>query len=128
MDKYKDVDWNEINGDARGRMVLGERADETRGFYTDDDLRDKALFAARVGEPLHLEDIDNTLEAMQEFVGGYIETVTLEDGRVIVCNEEGVILGLPNNHGIAGNFFICEVNGDEFASVGFREIIRNGLA
>lgn len=86
------------------------------------------VIAARVGEPLHLEDIDNTLEAMQAFVGGYIETVTLEDGRVIVCNEEGVILGLPMNHGIAGDFFICEVNGDEFASIGFREIIRSGLA
>ena len=41
-------------------------------------------------------DIDNTLEALQAEVGGYIEAVTIADA-VIICNEEGRILGLPHN-------------------------------
>ena len=84
------------------------------------------IIAARVGEPLHLEDIDNTLEAMQEFVGGYIEAVTLPDGKVIICNEEGKLLGLPYNRGFEGDFFICEAKGDRFVSVGWQTINRLG--
>lgn len=84
------------------------------------------IIAARVGEPLHLEDIDNTLEAMQEFVGGYIEAVTLSDGKVIICNEEGKLLGLPYNRGFEGNFFICEAEGDELVSIGWQMINRMG--
>ena len=48
---------------------------------------------------------DNTLEAFQKAVGGYIETVTLASDLVIICNEEGRILGLPHN---------CEVCGVDF--------------
>ncbi len=44
-----------------------------------------------------LTDIDNTLEAFQKNVGGYIETVTLTEELVIVCNEEGRIQSLPYN-------------------------------
>lgn len=42
-------------------------------------------------------DIDNTLEALQEFVGGYIETVTITEKLVLICNEEGKIKNLPKN-------------------------------
>ena len=35
------------------------------------------------------EDIKNDLVALQEIVGGYIETVTLEDGVVAIVDEEG---------------------------------------
>lgn len=44
-----------------------------------------------------LIDIDNTLKALQAEVGGYIETVTITSDAVIICNEEGRILGLPYN-------------------------------
>ena len=44
-----------------------------------------------------LTDIDNTLEAFQKNVGGYIETVTLTEELMIVCNEEGRIQSLPYN-------------------------------
>ena len=63
--------------------------------------------------------IDNTLEDMQELVGGYIETVTYGH-YVIVCDEEGRIKGLPSNPAMpdmAGNVFIARVKGDEFASL-----------
>ena len=37
------------------------------------------------------------LEEMQEIVGGYIELVHLNDGRIIVVNEDGLNLNLPVN-------------------------------
>ena len=42
-----------------------------------------------------LIDIDNTLKALQTEVGGYIETVTIASDAVVICNEEGVLLGMP---------------------------------
>ncbi len=45
-------------------------------------------------------ELDNTLEAMQKFVGGHIECLTLHDSGseiTLVCNDEGKLLGLPLN-------------------------------
>lgn len=33
-------------------------------------------------------EVDNTLAALQQEVGGYIETVSIADDVVIICNEE----------------------------------------
>ena len=49
--------------------------------------------------PKELE-LDNTLEAMQKFVGGHIEFLTLYDSGlevILVCIDEGKLLGLPLN-------------------------------
>lgn len=60
-----------------------------------------------------LKTIDNTLEAMQAIVGGYIETVNLPGGGILVCNEEGFIKGLKPNCLVCGHkiyygtFFLC---------------------
>lgn len=47
-------------------------------------------------------EIDNTLEAKQHLVGGYIECVyPLNDNSVVfICNEEGKINGMPLNRNI----------------------------
>ena len=45
-------------------------------------------------------ELDNTLEAMQKFVGGLIKCITLSDTGsevTLVCNDEGKLLGLPLN-------------------------------
>lgn len=45
-------------------------------------------------------ELDNTLEAMQKFVGGLIECITLSDtgsAVTLVCNDEGKLLGLPQS-------------------------------
>ena len=45
-------------------------------------------------------ELDNTLEAMQKFVGGLIECIALSDTGsevTLVCNDEGKLLGLPLN-------------------------------
>lgn len=65
-------------------------------------------------EPL----FDNTLEAFQKAVDGYIETVTVSEDVVIICNEEGRLRGLPYNvGGFVGTVIVAGVKGDEFASL-----------
>lgn len=73
--------------------------------------------------------IQNTLEAKQAFVGGYIEAVyPFEDPVAIICNEEGKLNGLELNRAlydeqgniydvIAGLFLVCGVDDDEFVSL-----------
>tara|TARA_R100000322_G_C5278861_1_gene149154 strand:- start:15 stop:290 length:276 start_codon:yes stop_codon:yes gene_type:complete len=55
-------------------------------------------------ETIFIEDKQPSLEEMQEFVGGYIEVVTLPDFRQMVINEEGKLLNLPINM-VATNLF-----------------------
>jgi len=69
-----------------------------------------------------------TLEAMQDVVGGYIETVRLTDNLVLVCDEEGKLKDKPANRVLykdgrrpidvlVGDFFICRSVGEEFGSI-----------
>ena len=71
-------------------------------------------------------EIENTLEALQKAVGGYIETVRLRvDNAVMIVNEEGLLLGLPYNtiasgfagQSIVGTAIIVGVNGEEFTDI-----------
>ena len=74
--------------------------------------------------------IPNTLRALQEAVGGYIETVTLDNGAVLICNEEGKIRDMPYNfthrqmlgaiplqYPIFGTVIVCGIAEDEFDDV-----------
>ena len=72
-------------------------------------------------------EIENTLEAMQELVGGHIETVTLRDGLVLVCNEDGRNLGLPynctvNGFSFVGTIFAAGIDGENFGDVDYESI------
>lgn len=75
------------------------------------------------GKLANLEPLfDNTLEAFQKAVGGYIETVTIQDDLVLICNEEGRLLGLEPNvviNGIefVGPVIVAGVKGYEFSSI-----------
>lgn len=75
------------------------------------------------GKLAELEPLfDNTLEAFQKAVGGYIETVTLRDDLVVICNEEGRLLGLEPNvviNGIefVGPVIVAGVKKDNFSSI-----------
>lgn len=44
---------------------------------------------------IYWDDLPNTLEALQQAVGGYIEVVPLNEQLCVICNEEGKLLGLP---------------------------------
>lgn len=68
----------------------------------------------QVGKEPVLKSIPNTLEASQKLVGGYIEYVYLEDGYVLVCNEEALLKDRPawnrsTKFGgiVAGDFFVA---------------------
>ena len=65
------------------------------------------VIVKRPFEPVgRIREIDNTLKALQEIVGGYIETVTMTSDAVIICNEEGRLMGLPDNCSICGVNFV----------------------
>lgn len=74
-----------------------------------------------VGKPFEVREIPNTLEAMQELVGGYIETVTICTDLVLICNEDGRALGLKPNpyigHEFVGDWFLCGVDGEKFTDI-----------
>lgn len=74
------------------------------------------------GHPAYFVYMDNTLEALQSMVGGYIETVTLATDLVLICNEEGFLWGLPDNcqllgMRLVGTIVLAGVKGEEFADV-----------
>ena len=55
------------------------------------------VYIKEPGKKPKVTDIENTLKALQEIVGGYIETVTLSDRSVLIVNEEGLPRELPYN-------------------------------
>ena len=76
----------------------------------------------RPGGEWHLAEIENTLEALQVEVGGYIETITLCSDLCLIVNEEGRINAMPFNMNLAGvhlfgTILVVGVSGDEFTDV-----------
>ena len=78
----------------------------------------------------HMTWVSDSLENLQKTVGGYIETVTLDNGVVLICNEEGRIRNMPYNftlrrmrgvvtvqNVIFGTVIVCGAEGDEFADI-----------
>ncbi len=71
----------------------------------------------------------NTQEAFQTAVGGDIEAVGLDSGVVLICNEEGKLMGLPANRQvggdtIAGTFLIAGSADGEFCSLSDEDTAR----
>lgn len=83
-------------------------------------------------------EIDGSLAAMQEVVGGTIQSLyPFEEAVALVCNDEGKLLNLQANRGlrdedgriydiIAGTFFLCgaSVDGECFDSLTPEQIER----
>ncbi len=67
----------------------------------------------------------NGLEEMQSTVGGMIDAIyPYEEPVALVCNDEGILLGLPFNRsvengygGIFGTFFVCGLGEENFDSL-----------
>ena len=77
-----------------------------------------------------VDEIDDTLEAMQKTVGGYIQAIyPFEDSVALVCHEKAKLQGLSLNRAlyergsrspydiIAGTFFICGLGDENFTSL-----------
>jgi hypothetical protein len=84
------------------------------------------------GKAPRMVEIPDTLDAMQELVGGYIEEyMPFDDEVAIIVNEEGKLKGLPPNRAIytedgkqiadvlVGDFFIVKspVDSDKYQSL-----------
>ena len=72
--------------------------------------------------PAYEVTILHDLEHMQKAVDGYIEPVYLEDGLVVIGNEEAKLRGMPGNRHIgniimAGPFFVCGESYEDFCSL-----------
>ena len=83
------------------------------------------------GEEAQPVIIENTLQAFQNAVGGYIETVTLNSDLVLICDEDGWFKGLPYNCTVCGYHFVGPILGvgvkrDNFADapIGAAEFTR----
>ena len=73
----------------------------------------------RPGEDPVTAVMENTLTAFQRAVDGYIETVSLTEDVIIVCNEEGRLRDMePNIMGLAGPLVFVGYDGED----GFRAL------
>ena len=77
-------------------------------------------------------EVENTLEALQQEVGGHIETVTIASDAVVICNEEGRLCGLPYNCRFVGVDFVGPIlvvgrNKDEFCDVPEADFLMHRL-
>lgn len=80
----------------------------------------------------YVTEIADALSALQRCVGGYIEVVGNGDGTLIICNEEGKLIGLDGNRRIhdgmsviAGTFFVVGDDGENFRSLTESEVKRH---
>lgn len=83
----------------------------------------------RAGEPCEVAEIENTLEEKQKIVGGYIEVVPYDENAIIICNEEGKLLGLKPNcmfdfDYIAGDFIVA---GDDYENGDFKSLTKKDI-
>ena len=64
------------------------------------------VVVCKVGQEPAIAEIEETLPAIQDLVGGFIEVCNIGKNLALVCNEEAAIRGLPPNRcGILGDFF-----------------------
>ena len=86
------------------------------------------VVAQNPGEISRIVTIPNTLEALQELVGGYIEPHHICGSLVLVMDEDGRLKGLPENvrcvqYGtIVGPVFITADQDEDFRSLTTEEI------
>ena len=69
------------------------------------------IVAVRVGQEPVVEDIEDSVKALQTFVGGYFENQYIGNNISLYCNEEGIRLNLARNGcGILGNYLFTKIN------------------
>ena len=78
----------------------------------------------------HVTWVSDSLENLQKTVGGYIETASLDNGLVLICNEEGRVRDMPYNftlrrirgvvtvqNAIFGTVIACGAEEDQLADI-----------
>ena len=131
------------------RQRLGFRPNDVLSFQIMDDRtvlvrRERLCNATRGGQRMkenlrilmveprkapYEASVPHELTAMQQTVGGLIEVVRNGDGTLLVCNEEGKLLGMEGNRRIpgdvlAGPFFVVGDADETFRSLTEEELER----
>lgn len=81
------------------------------------------IVVKKAGQNPEVKEIKGTLENLKELVGGYIECVDFGFNNILmICNEEGKLLGLPPNFVfrgdiIVGDVFFCSGCEEDFESL-----------
>ncbi|WP_317854614.1 DUF3846 domain-containing protein [Chakrabartyella piscis] len=81
------------------------------------------ILKVEVGKEPYMKEIESDLKSLQNEVEGLIEPIYMDDGNLIIVNEEGKINGMEPNRWlgdvdiICGPFFVCGDDGEEFASL-----------
>ena len=96
------------------------------------------ILSVEPGKVPEAKEISGSLREMQELVGGHIQVIyPFEEQVALVCNEEGLFLGLPANRGlrgrdgklydiICGTFFLCgaPADADSLTSLSSEDVER----
>ena len=96
------------------------------------------ILSVEPGKVPETKEISGSLREMQELVGGHIQAIyPFEEPVALVCNEEGLFLGLSANRGlrdrdgklydiVCGTFFLCGAPADAegFTSLSPEEVGR----
>lgn len=82
-------------------------------------MRKIKVIVKRPGQIPYMAWVSDRLENLQAIVGGPIEVYPLRGNLAVVCNEEGLLLGLPVNCYFdhifwVGTIFFVSLNGSEF--------------
>lgn len=82
------------------------------------------ILVVEPGKVPEVREIPGGLEEMQKIVGGLIQAIyPFPEEIALICNEEGMLLGLPPNRGlwdetgvlydiVCGTFFLCGAPSD----------------
>lgn len=82
------------------------------------------ILVVEPGKAPEVREIPGGLEEMQKIVGGLIQAIyPFPEEIALICNEEGMLLGLPLNRGlwdesgvlydiVCGTFFLCGAPSD----------------
>ena len=76
----------------------------------------------KVNEAPQVVNIENTLEAIQKAVGGYIEVVRMDNNLLMICDEEGKLKGKPYNFDLGSDIIVGDVlfvqnDGEDFTDL-----------
>lgn len=96
------------------------------------------ILVVEPGKAPEVREISGGLKEMQNIVGGLIQAIyPFPEEIALVCNEEGMLLGLPPNRGlldesgalydiVCGTFFLCGAPADSetFSSLTPEQVIQ----
>lgn len=74
-----------------------------------------------------VQNLELSLDRMQKVIDGYIETIHISNGLILICDEEGKLKGKPFHNPapfkhICGDFMIVADAGDDFNGLTKKQI------